>query len=241
MILQQNVRHFDRIVMWIPNPLDYLFCLLNGIAGFEFYICNSISKKNNLKTIRFHKTECGVDFLLNVLISDDVKMEYMKRETFNSDYFEVVFFKKANGKLVLNHQQMEISDNNIVFISPYQKRQWLFDDRDIEFTTLVFQEEFVNDFFADKLFTYRLLYFYQLEFPLSLAVPEVVMLRFQSLLSEIKQELVATKADVYTLFAPCSITFYNRLIASMPRAIIFRWKKQKITSLTSSAGCLRSI
>lgn len=148
-----------------------------------------------MKTVRFHKTECGVDFLLNVLISDDVKTDYMQRETFNSDYFEVVFIKKAQGKLVLNHQQVELYDDSIVFISPYQKRQWLIEDQSIQFTSLIFQEEFLNEFFADKLFTYRLLYFYQLEYPLILPVSAPMMLRFCNLLSEIKDELVATKAD----------------------------------------------
>lgn len=148
-----------------------------------------------MKTIRFHKTECGVDFLLNVLKSDDVKKDYAQRETFNSDYFEIVFIKKAVGKIVLNHQQVALCDNSIIFISPFQKRQWLFDTQDVEFTSLIFQEEFLNEFFADKLFTYRLLYFYQLEYPLTMPIAEDVLQRFWSLLAEIKQELIATRAD----------------------------------------------
>ncbi|MEG0915739.1 MAG: AraC family transcriptional regulator [Myroides sp.] len=65
----------------------------------------------------------------------------------------------------------------------------------LDFTILVFQEDFLNDFFSDKLFTYRLLYFYQLKYPLHMKVDESLMERYCSLLTEIKSELVRTKVD----------------------------------------------
>jgi len=161
----------------------------------ECYLCGNASNIYTLKTIKFHKTECGVDFLLNVLMSNDVKANYLDGEPFNSDYFEVVFIKKAKGSIILNHSQINLLDNMILFISPYQKRQWFFEEHNVEFTTLIFQEEFLNEFFADKLFTYRLLYFYQLDYPLIMPVSNSMIERFCDLLTEIKSELTATKAD----------------------------------------------
>ena len=52
-----------------------------------------------MRTQKFHKTECGVDFLINVLPFDDVKESYLKKETYNTDYLEIVFFKKGVGIL----------------------------------------------------------------------------------------------------------------------------------------------
>ena len=117
-----------------------------------------------MKTLKFHKTECGVDFLLNVLTTEEVRENYLSNEIFNTDFFEIIFFKYGSGHLLLNHQKIEIKNNTIVFISPFQKRQLFFNADNLEFTVLAFQEQFLNDFFSDKLFTYRLLYFYQLEF-----------------------------------------------------------------------------
>ncbi|PKB18845.1 AraC family transcriptional regulator [Flavobacterium sp. 5] len=148
-----------------------------------------------MKIIKFHKTECGVDFLLNVLPSEEVKETYVDSEAFNTDYFEIIVFKKGKGTLVLNQQQIEISDNSIVFISPFQRRQWKLESNNLDFTVLVFQEEFMNDFFADKLFTYRLLYFYQLEYPLYFSATNESIKRYCELLTEIKTELVVTKSD----------------------------------------------
>lgn len=151
--------------------------------------------ENEVETYRFHKTDCGVDFLLNVVHLESADGTYLKDIPFNTDFFEVVFFKKGNGRLILNNQQIDLKDNSVVFISPYQKRQWHFDkESDQDFTILLFQEDFLNEFFADKLFTYKLLYFYQLHFPVQMNVDRPFIEKYCALLTEIKDELVHTKA-----------------------------------------------
>lgn len=148
-----------------------------------------------MRTQKFHKTECGVDFLINVLPFADVKESYLKKEIYNTDYLEIVFFKKGSGHLVLNHDKIIISDNSIIFISPFQKREWNLNPEVLDFVVLVFQEDFLNDFFSDKFFTYRLLYFYQLEYPLNMQIDEALIERYYALLAEIKSELVKTRSD----------------------------------------------
>lgn len=149
-----------------------------------------------METYKFHKTDCGVDFLMNVVHLESADGTYLKNVPFNTDFFEVVFFRKGNGRLILNHQQIELVDNSIVFISPYHKRQWHFDEsKEQDFTILLFQEDFLNEFFADKLFTYKLLYFYQLHFPVSMLVDRPLIQNYCTFLTEIKNELTQTKAD----------------------------------------------
>lgn len=148
-----------------------------------------------MDTLKFHKTDCGVDFLLNVLHLKQVSGSYLKNVPFNTDYFEIIFFKKGKGHVILNHHRIDLVDHSIIFISPFQKRQWHFETGEVDFTILIFQEEFLNDFFADKLFTYRLLYFYQLDYPLNMQVEKELILRYCTFLTEIKSELVAPKAD----------------------------------------------
>lgn len=148
-----------------------------------------------MKTLKFNRTECGVDFLLNVLACNEVRNSYFSSEYSATDFFEVFFFKKGNGYLYLNHQKNEIVDNSIVFISPFQKRKWDLDTNKLEFRLLVFQEDFLNDFFSDKVFTYRLLYFYQLEWPLIMKVTSEMLERYLLILFEIKAELKTTQKD----------------------------------------------
>lgn len=148
-----------------------------------------------METIKFNKTECGVDFLLNVLPSDEIGETYLNHKLFNTDYFEIIFFKKGSGQLTLNYQKINVEDNSIIFISPFQKRQWKLDAEDFDFTVLAFKEDFLNEFFSDKLFTYRLSYFYQLEFPLNMQVEKENIDMYCVLLSEIKAELRKTRID----------------------------------------------
>lgn len=148
-----------------------------------------------MRTIKFIKTECGVDFQLNVLSSDFIAENYKERGVHNTDSFEILFFKSAKGTLLLNEQQIEITDHKIVFISPFQKRQWMLQTERPEFTLLIFQEDFLNAFFADKFFTYRLLYFYQLDHPLFLDTTSEDLQNAYEILSEIKSELSFTQPD----------------------------------------------
>ncbi|CAD0005128.1 helix-turn-helix domain-containing protein [Flavobacterium chungangense] len=169
-----------------------------------------------MKTVKFHKTECGVEVLLNVLHCDMLTEKYLERDTYNTDFFEILLFKTAKGTLILNQQKINITDNTIIFISPFQKRQWALEKDGLDFTVLVFQENFLNDFFSDKFFTYRLLYFYQLNYPLHIAIEREELQKALDQLTEIKYELVNSRTDSIHIIR--SLTYYlllkfNRIYA----------------------------
>ena len=169
-----------------------------------------------MKTVKFHKTECGVEMLLNVLHGDTLSEKYLERDTYNTDFFEILLFKTAKGSLILNQQKITIADNTIIFISHFQKRQCSLEKEGLDFTVLVFQENFLNDFFSDKFFTYRLLYFYQLNYPLHLIVEDEQLRKALEQLMEIKAELVDSKKDSVHIIR--SLTYYlllkfNRIYA----------------------------
>lgn len=169
-----------------------------------------------MRTIKFHKTECGVEMLLNVLHADALSEKYLERDTCNTNFFEILLFKTAKGTLILNQQKINISDNTIIFISPFQKRQWILDEEGLDFTVLVFQENFLNDFFSDKFFTYRLLYFYQLNYPLNIKIENEELQKALDRLMEIKSELVNGRTDSIHIIR--SLTYYlllkfNRIYA----------------------------
>ncbi|MFD2247406.1 helix-turn-helix domain-containing protein [Pontibacter ruber] len=148
-----------------------------------------------MRTIKFDKTQCGVEVLLRVGSGNEIKGAYTNTEVYNTDYFEILIFRKAKGYVVLNQRKISLSDNTIVFISPFQKRQWKLDPNHLDFTFLIFQEDFLNDFFADKLFTYRLLYFYQLDYPLHMKVTAEYIQKACSTLTEIHTELREANPD----------------------------------------------
>lgn len=148
-----------------------------------------------LKTIKFNKTECGVELLMNVGDFAILPDNYFSDEIYNTDFFEIHFFKKADGQIILNQNIIELTDYSIVFISPFQKRQWKINNKNIEGQFLIFQEDYLNDFFLDKLFTYKLLSFYQLQFPLTIKSNEKLYDKVKVNFDEIAYELKNTKSD----------------------------------------------
>jgi AraC family transcriptional activator of pobA len=179
-----------------------------------------------MRTIKFHKTECGVEVLLNVLHGSDVKQSYLSSDAYNTDYFEIVLFKKATGYVILNQKKIDLSENTAVFISPFQKRKWMLDPENLDFTVLVFQENFLNDFFSDKLFTYRLLYFYQLAFSLNVTLTSQEIQKACEILTEIKEELIEARPDgvhiirslIYYLLQKFNRTYARQYGLSLQRA-----------------------
>ncbi|WP_161888363.1 AraC family transcriptional regulator [Pontibacter russatus] len=152
-------------------------------------------KFESLKTIKFNKTECGVDFLINAINGADVASEYLLSSVHNADYFEVLVFKRGNGQLLLDDKRIDIEDNTILFVSPFQKKKWDVNLPLLDFTILIFQEDFLNEFFTDKLFTYRLLYFYQHDHSLVLIASSQQVQSICNILTEIKSELVQPNMD----------------------------------------------
>lgn len=112
-----------------------------------------------------------------------------------SDVFEILIFKKGNGTVWVDHQEVEVEDNSILFFSPYQVKKWDTDFSKLDFTIIIFQEEFLNEFFADKLFTYRLLYFYQHEYITKLKLTDKGIQSICNISQEMKEELVQPNTD----------------------------------------------
>ncbi|WP_196887610.1 helix-turn-helix domain-containing protein [Aureivirga sp. CE67] len=148
-----------------------------------------------MKHVEFDKTVCGVDFLLNVIDFQSGCAFEFETETQSADFFQVYFIKKGNGFLKLNDQKIELESNSLVFISKYQHHSWHIDPTTFEGQLLVFQDDFLNEFFSDQYFVFRLLYFYQTEYSLKLNIEEVYLEDCLSKLKEIKQELVYPKSD----------------------------------------------
>ena len=53
----------------------------------------------------------------------------------------------------------------VLLLSPHQQQEWHVDEAELDYTFLIFREDFMRTFIADKFFVYRLLYYYQTDTP----------------------------------------------------------------------------
>ncbi|BDD09494.1 AraC family transcriptional regulator [Fulvitalea axinellae] len=159
-----------------------------------------------MKYIEFDKTLCNVLFLMNVIdLQSECAME-MTTETQSAGFFQIYFIKNADGFLKLNDATITLKPNTFIFISQNQNYSWHVNPSSFEGRLLVFQEDFLNDFFSDQYFIYRLLFFYQPDFPLFFTSTESFFNDTLLKLKEIRQEILHTKSDSAHLIR--SILYY---------------------------------
>jgi AraC family transcriptional activator of pobA len=130
----------------------------------------------------------------------------MTTETQSAAFFQIYFLENVDGYIKLNDDTIELKPNTILFISQDQKYSWHVDPSTFSGRLLVFQEDFLNDFFSDQYFIYRLLFFYQTELPLFYSVSNEFFIDMQLKLKEIRQEILDTKCDSAHLIR--SILYY---------------------------------
>ncbi len=140
-------------------------------------------------TFHFEKEKYGFKLLMDLHKFETNPTVFFENSLHSTDFFEIFIFEKAKGYIELNGDRLNIRENSIFFISPYQKKRCEIDLSDIKGFHLVFQNDFLSDFFDDKLFVYRLQYFYNSKYPQYLQLPKREYNKIQFILNEIISEI----------------------------------------------------
>lgn len=192
------------------------------------YICRkqrtramkTITNPERLVSVPFSKTRCGVDFYINTGESKDICGVLTEHRTFKTDFFSFYFFRRANGYVLLNFRKIELRDDMVLLLSPHQQQEWHVDETELDYTFLIFREDFMRTFIADKFFVYRLLYYYQTDTPPYLFAAPEELAEYMRLLGKIKQELLHPVADTYSLIV--SVLYYLLVVINRAYAKTYR-------------------
>ena len=179
----------------------------------------TITNPERLVSVPFSKTRCGVDFYINTGESKDICGVLTEHRTFKTDFFSFYFFRRANGYVLLNFRKIELRDDMVLLLSPHQQQEWHVDEAELDYTFLIFREDFMHTFIADKFFVYRLLYYQTDTPPYLFAAPEELA-EYMRLLGKIKQELLHPVADTYNLIV--SVLYYLLVVINRAYAKTYR-------------------
>ncbi|WP_418832642.1 helix-turn-helix domain-containing protein [Phocaeicola sp.] len=180
----------------------------------------TITNPERLISVPFSKTRCGVDFYINTGESKDICGVLTEHRTFKTDFFSFYFFRRANGYVLLNFRKIELRDDMVLLLSPHQQQEWHVDEAELDYTFLIFREDFMRTFIADKFFVYRLLYYYQTDTPPYLFAAPEELAEYMRLLGKIKQELMHPVADTYNLIV--SVLYYLLVVINRAYAKTYR-------------------
>lgn len=180
----------------------------------------TITNPERLVSVPFSKTRCGVDFYINTGESKDICGVLTEHRTFKTDFFSFYFFRRVNGYVLLNFRKIELRDDMVLLLSPHQQQEWHVDEVELDYTFLIFREDFMRTFIADKFFVYRLLYYYQTDTPPYLFAAPEELAEYMRLLGKIKQELLHPVADTYNLIV--SVLYYLLVVINRAYAKTYR-------------------
>lgn len=204
---KRNICHFDKRMMYI--------CRKQRTRAMK-----TITNPERLVSVPFSKTRCGVDFYINTGESKDICGVLTEHRTFKTDFFSFYFFRRANGYVLLNFRKIELRDDMVLLLSPHQQQKWHVDEAELDYTFLIFREDFMRTFIADKFFVYRLLYYYQTDTPPYLFAAPEELAEYMRLLGKIKQELLHPVADTYNLIV--SVLYYLLVVINRAYAKTYR-------------------
>ncbi|WP_144219683.1 helix-turn-helix domain-containing protein [Flavobacterium anhuiense] len=152
-------------------------------------------KTLTMKTFKFLKNKYDAELLIDIGTYKDIPNYFFESELHQTDFYELIFFSKGNGYLELDQQRIEISDHTIIFVSPFQKRRWFVDKTEIECYFLFFQDSFLSSFFSDKLFSFRLQFFYNKTKPLFIKANEGFFSQLVHIIHELLDEIKTFRSD----------------------------------------------
>lgn len=165
----------------------------------------------HISLLKYTKSACGVDFLLNTAESTERRGWFDLHERYKTDFFEFYFFRKASGHLFLDGERIDLHDDSVLIISPFKRQEWHVQMECLDYTFLVFQEEFVYHFISDKYFMYRLLYCYQNDYSTYFDMYVIQMKPFIEILRKMKKELLSPIADSYHMIVAYLYEFLLQL------------------------------
>ncbi|MFH6968794.1 AraC family transcriptional regulator [Flavobacterium sp. FlaQc-28] len=144
---------------------------------------------------QFLKNKYGRELLMDIGSYNDIPNYFFEPILHSTDFYEIIFFLNGNGILELDNQKINIENNTILFISPFQKRKWYVDNSNIKCHFLFFKDDFFSNFFSDKLFSIKLQFFYNKTKPLFIRIIDNHMQKYQEVFQDILLELTKFKSD----------------------------------------------
>lgn len=114
-----------------------------------------------MRLIEFNKQKYDNPLQMDFLLLEKIEELTNNHELYATDFFEIMMFtSEIEGYVLLDEHKINLRKGTFLFTSPYQKQRWFVDKETINGHALIFEKEFLANFFSDKLFVYKLQYFY---------------------------------------------------------------------------------
>ncbi len=157
----------------------------------------SLRKKKSapdVKIYHFLTRKYGRELLMDIGRIETLKNYVLDDTPHLISFYEILFIEKGKGTFSLDENGMDIAPGTVIFTSPGQVRHWHI-RRPVSGYTVFFEKDFLNLFFSDELFLYRLQYFHQYARPSYIKMPPKIFQQSLKLVSSIETEFNQLQYD----------------------------------------------
>ncbi len=142
----------------------------------------------------FHRTKYGRELLIDVgLISENTSF-ILNDNQFVANFYEIFVVSEGEGTFHLNELTFEFMPGTVMFLPPGKVRKWGERSGFVDAYYLIFEEEFIQRFFRDNLFLYRLHFFGQSTIPYVHLDPDETHALYKTL-TELQTEIKSLRDD----------------------------------------------
>lgn len=159
--------------------------------------------------LKFHKTKYGKELLIDCLKISETKDFLVNSRPSVMLFYEIYFITKGNGTFLIDDVTIPYQAGTIIFIPPYSRREWN-SKKETDAYCILFEEEFIGQFFNDSLFVYRFDFFHSHNSPFHLTTTHDELKSYIEKVTEIKDEIRNLQNDSEHLLR--SIFYYLLII-----------------------------
>ncbi len=190
-----------------------------------------------MRTYIFEKRKYGFELLMDLHTFENNSNVFFDPEPHITDFFEIMAFENASGTMELNGRTLNVTKNSFFFICPFQRKSCKIPRPGTKGFHIVFQNNFLSEFFDDKLFAYRLQYFYNYQHPTYLQLNNEDYNTIRFALNEIIDEINNYQNDSSHIIRSLlyfSLSKLNRLYSkqynissdTQSKSIFYKFKEQ---------------
>lgn len=114
-----------------------------------------------MRYLNFEQEKYGFNLSMDLIRLENIRHDYFINEIHATNFYEIFLFDNVgSGFFQLDDHNLSIDEHTVYFISPNQKKLCHVNSEGLTGYHLIFKNEFLANYFQDKLFVYKLRYFH---------------------------------------------------------------------------------
>ncbi|MFK8008357.1 MAG: AraC family transcriptional regulator [Saprospiraceae bacterium] len=144
---------------------------------------------------KFKRNKYGRELLIDCEKISEAENFTRDNTPFWIDFHEIFIVTSGSGVFLLDDENINFSKGTILLLPPNKWRQWKKIKGNLDGYFLIFEEEFMSNFFNDRLFLFRFHYFYNNAKPSFIQIAPNKFSDFLTRIMEVRKELGRLNTD----------------------------------------------